>query len=103
MATDIYSGGIPKKELTYEEFQKLKWKNYKRKWNFMTDQERCDTVAEARHTTPSWIPKDFMWTMLDWFITEIEYERIEVYSVFEDRRDRFRLVKPEQRDTEVRS
>ena len=101
MATDIYSGGIPKKELTYEEFQKLKWVNYKKRWNMMTDQERCDIVWELRHTAYSWVPKDFIWTVFDWIMTELEYERIEIGSACENNRDRFRLAKPERRDTEV--
>ena len=84
-------------EKSYEQRQQLKWKNYKRNWNLMTDEQRCDIVWELQHTSYTWVPKAFIWTVFDWFLTELEYERIEVYSACVARRDRFKLIKPEER------
>lgn len=79
-------------EPTYEEIQKLKWKNYRKNWVCMTDSERCRIVYEMRHTTYHWIPKDFIMEVFDWLLTELEYERIEVTSVCERKRNQLKLV-----------
>ena len=79
-------------EPTYEEIQKLKWKNYRKNWCLMEDIERCRIVDEMRHTTYHWIPKDFIKEVFEWVLTELEYERIGITSICERKRNQLKLV-----------
>ena len=79
-------------EPSYEEVQKIKWKNYRKRWSVLDVDERCRIVQEMRHTSFTWIPKDFIYEVFDWLITELEYQRIAINYVCDRKRNQLKLV-----------
>jgi len=78
--------------LTYEEKQKLKFKNIQKKWSIMSQEEKCNVLGLILHNPCSWIPKQLLYDALDWVITELQYERLEIVSLCEIKRNQFKIV-----------
>ena len=79
-------------EPCYEIAQKQKWKNYEKRWDFMSNKEKCLVAYQLLHTTYLWVPKAFIYTVFEWFYTELVHERITVVSVCEQKRNEFNVL-----------
>lgn len=76
----------------YEIAQKRMWKNYEKRWDFMSLEEKCLVTYRLLHTASSWVPKAFIYTVFEWFYTELAHERITVVSVCEQKRNEFKVI-----------
>lgn len=79
-------------EPCYEIAQKQKWKNYEKRWDFMSNEEKCLVAYQLLHTTYLWVPKAFIYTVFEWFYTELVHERITVASICEQKRNEFKVL-----------
>ena len=79
-------------EEEYKNIQKVRWKNYQKRWSEMDVDERIWVVTQLMHTSYTFVPKEFIDTVFEWVIVSLQYERIEVKSLAEKRRNDFELV-----------
>ena len=87
---------IENKELTYEDKQKLKWKNIKRNWSLLSDEERGEVAYQLLHTAYTWVPKELIYNVFAWLVDGLQYERLEVKTLTEEKRNQFKLVDQNQ-------
>ena len=83
-------------DLTYEERQKLIWRNVQKRWDFMDDDEKVSIINRIGRTPCGWIPKALLYDAFTWFLFEITHERIEVHSICEQKRNEFKLIDKEK-------
>ena len=79
-------------ELTYEEKQKLKWKNIKKKWSILSDEERGEVAYQLLYTAYTWVPKQLIYDIFRWLVEGVQNERFDILTLTEKKRSQFKLV-----------
>ena len=79
-------------ELTYEQKQKLKWKNIKRNWSLLSDEERGEVAYQLLHTAYTWVPKQLIYDVFRWLVEGVQNERFDILTLTEKKRSQLKLV-----------
>lgn len=79
-------------ELTYEEKQRLKWKNIKKNWSILSDEERGEVAYQLLHTAYTWVPKQLIYEVFRWLVEGLQNERLEIVTLTEKKRSQFKLI-----------
>lgn len=84
---------------SYEEQTKLIWKAREKRWEFMSQEEKCQIVNQMNHTPYSWIPKSFIAEVFRWFYDAFRFGLIEHTDLVEIKRANLRLIEPNKANT----